>query len=232
MPNTPYGKSTLPRHCFLLCSFMAHKHNMSLGGYLAASKKVFSSSMCFYPHQTLEARCLVVCRHIARRHHISVEEYIEHHAEAIACELISQQKQERKARRHLISERLCSFSLSAFLYCGLACLVFLIVHQIFFAAPSAPPRADDVPAARMPDSLSQSVVDKDTPAKKQNSGKHSSGGNGAALGNRAADGYAYVPTKGGTKYHSLDTCSAMDSPLYVTLADAIAYGYGPCGKCW
>jgi hypothetical protein len=42
----------------------------------------------------------------------------------------------------------------------------------------------------------------------------------------------WIPTKGGTKYHSRSSCSGMDDPDQVTVTDAVARGFTKCKKCW
>jgi hypothetical protein len=42
----------------------------------------------------------------------------------------------------------------------------------------------------------------------------------------------WIPTKGGTKYHSRSSCSGMDDPDEVTVTDAVARGFTKCKKCW
>lgn len=42
----------------------------------------------------------------------------------------------------------------------------------------------------------------------------------------------WVPTKGGTKYHRRSGCSGMEDPVQVTLDEAKAMGFEPCGKCY
>lgn len=42
----------------------------------------------------------------------------------------------------------------------------------------------------------------------------------------------WIPTHGGTKYHSKSTCSNMDDPEEVTLEEAKAMGFTPCGRCY
>ena len=41
----------------------------------------------------------------------------------------------------------------------------------------------------------------------------------------------WIPTKGGTKYHSKSSCSNMDGPLYVTISEAIQKGFTACKRC-
>ena len=41
----------------------------------------------------------------------------------------------------------------------------------------------------------------------------------------------WIPTKGGTKYHTHAGCSNMDDPNYVTQAKAESLGFTPCKRC-
>ena len=41
----------------------------------------------------------------------------------------------------------------------------------------------------------------------------------------------WIPTNGGTKYHSRSNCSNMKDPIQVDLADAKAQGFTPCKRC-
>lgn len=63
----------------------------------------------------------------------------------------------------------------------------------------------------------------------------SSGGGGSSV---IVPGYedsvgnlVWVPTNGGTKYHSKSSCSNMDDPMQVTVEHAEANGYTPCKRC-
>lgn len=42
----------------------------------------------------------------------------------------------------------------------------------------------------------------------------------------------WIPTDGGTKYHSYSGCSGMENPKEVTEEEAISEGFSQCGKCW
>ncbi len=42
----------------------------------------------------------------------------------------------------------------------------------------------------------------------------------------------WIPTKGGKKYHCMAECSQMGGPVQVTVTEAIAVGFKPCGKCY
>lgn len=47
-----------------------------------------------------------------------------------------------------------------------------------------------------------------------------------------ADVYVWIPTNGGTKYHSNPNCSGMKNPEQVTLNTAIGRGFTACKKCY
>ena len=42
----------------------------------------------------------------------------------------------------------------------------------------------------------------------------------------------WIPTKGGTKYHSKSSCSNMDNPEKVTKSQAESLGFTPCKRCY
>ena len=42
----------------------------------------------------------------------------------------------------------------------------------------------------------------------------------------------WIPTNGGTKYHSHSGCSNMKNPRQVSRNEAESLGYEPCKKCW
>lgn len=42
----------------------------------------------------------------------------------------------------------------------------------------------------------------------------------------------WIPTNGGSKYHSKSSCSGMDGPIQVTISEAEKQGFTPCGKCY
>lgn len=42
----------------------------------------------------------------------------------------------------------------------------------------------------------------------------------------------WIPTKGGKKYHSKETCSNMEDPEQVTKDEAEDLGFTPCKKCY
>ena len=42
----------------------------------------------------------------------------------------------------------------------------------------------------------------------------------------------WIPTHGGTKYHTDQTCRPMIDPVQVTISEAERLGYEPCGVCF
>ena len=42
----------------------------------------------------------------------------------------------------------------------------------------------------------------------------------------------WIPTGGGTKYHSYSSCSNMSNPSQVPLSKAIAKGFTACKRCY
>ena len=60
----------------------------------------------------------------------------------------------------------------------------------------------------------------------------SGGGTGVTVPQpETGDNLVWVPTKGGTKYHTSAGCSGMIDPIQVTLETALANGYEPCKRC-
>lgn len=49
--------------------------------------------------------------------------------------------------------------------------------------------------------------------------------------NEQVENGVWVPTQGGTKYHSKSSCSNMVDPIQVSLETAKKNGYTPCGRC-
>ncbi len=51
--------------------------------------------------------------------------------------------------------------------------------------------------------------------------------------NKKGSGWlVWIPTDGGTRYHSHEKCSGMYNPIQVTEQEAIDRGFSRCGKCW
>lgn len=54
----------------------------------------------------------------------------------------------------------------------------------------------------------------------------------AAVADTGSGMMVWIPTKGGTKYHSHSSCSGMKGPEQVTLETALARGFTACKKCY
>lgn len=63
------------------------------------------------------------------------------------------------------------------------------------------------------------------------SSNNSSDSGSSSSGTSATDGMVWIPTKGGTKYHTRSNCSGMEDPRYVTKEEAEALDFTPCKKC-
>ena len=50
--------------------------------------------------------------------------------------------------------------------------------------------------------------------------------------NYVSETMVWIPTHGGTKYHSKSSCSKMIDPIQVTKSEAINQGFEPCGRCY
>lgn len=46
------------------------------------------------------------------------------------------------------------------------------------------------------------------------------------------NGNVWIPTKGGTKYHTHEGCSSMIDPVSVSLEEAQQQGFTPCKHCY
>ena len=52
-----------------------------------------------------------------------------------------------------------------------------------------------------------------------------------AAADPSAEEMVWIPTNGGTKYHSRASCSNMKDPQQVPLSEAKAQGFTPCKRC-
>ena len=61
----------------------------------------------------------------------------------------------------------------------------------------------------------------------------SSGGSGVTVPEHeeTGDNLVWVPTNGGTKYHSKPSCSGMKDPIQVSVETALENGYTACKRC-
>ncbi len=54
---------------------------------------------------------------------------------------------------------------------------------------------------------------------------------GAKDPNASSERMVWIPTNGGTKYHTKSSCSNMKNPIQVTLSEAISMGFSACKRC-
>lgn len=54
----------------------------------------------------------------------------------------------------------------------------------------------------------------------------------ATVGGESGQIMVWIPTNGGTKYHSNSSCSSMEDPMYVTLDEAKSLGFTACKRCY
>ena len=58
-----------------------------------------------------------------------------------------------------------------------------------------------------------------------------SSNNSSSSSSTRSEKTVWIPTNGGHKYHSKASCSKMIDPIQVTVSEAIAMGFEPCGRC-
>lgn len=91
--------------------------------------------------------------------------------------------------------------------------------------------------ATQPDQAETGLPDGDEPTKpEENPPADEDHQNGTSVTTPAAEEtegeLVWVPTNGGTKYHSKPGCSNMKNPMQVSVETAVANGYEPCKKCY
>ena len=61
---------------------------------------------------------------------------------------------------------------------------------------------------------------------------HSQSGAGVTIpAPEQGENLVWIPTNGGTKYHTNAKCCNMKNPIQVTLETALANGFTPCKRC-
>ena len=78
-----------------------------------------------------------------------------------------------------------------------------------------------------------SEVTKTDSSQTQSNGGNSTGNSGVTVPNQEENkgNLVWVPTNGGTKYHSKSSCSGMKNPMQVSVETAKSNGYTPCARC-
>lgn len=96
------------------------------------------------------------------------------------------------------------------------------------------PTSDTVSGAEAPVPARAEPADGSSTASPGGSG---SGSGGSTSGSvtvpepETGENLVWVPTNGGTKYHTYAGCSNMKNPIQVTLETAVANGFTPCKRC-
>lgn len=92
------------------------------------------------------------------------------------------------------------------------------------------PNSNSIPSAQQPTQQHESTLSDHS---EENGNGTSSGGTGVTVPQQEETGanLVWVPTNGGTKYHSKASCSGMNEPIQVSLDTAIANGYTACKRC-
>lgn len=73
----------------------------------------------------------------------------------------------------------------------------------------------------------------ETSSQTQSNGGNSTGNSGVTVPKQEENkgNLVWVPTNGGTKYHSKSSCSGMKNPMQVSVETAKSNGYTPCARC-
>ncbi len=74
----------------------------------------------------------------------------------------------------------------------------------------------------------------ETAPQTQSNGNNSTGNSNVTVPSQeeSTGNLVWVPTNGGTKYHSKSSCSNMKDPIQVSPETAKSNGYTPCGRCY
>lgn len=96
------------------------------------------------------------------------------------------------------------------------------------------PEEPSAAAAKEPDAQASAPVEPKNTA--EGSADHSGNSGGSSGGvtvpePESGENLVWIPTNGGTKYHSKSGCSNMKNPIQVTLETAVANGFTPCKRC-
>lgn len=99
------------------------------------------------------------------------------------------------------------------------------------SSEDAAPEADSAPAASAPASSVEQAASSEAAAVVP-AAPSSQAASEPPAESEAQAVMVWIPTHGGTKYHRFSTCSGMDDPEQVTLEEAQARGFTPCGRCY
>ena len=116
------------------------------------------------------------------------------------------------------------------------------VTSVSTAAPTLSPTNSPVPTLEPTEAPTPTPTDEPTPEPTEGSSPtpaptETPTPEPTAAQNQAAQStgnqtLVWIPTHGGSKYHSRSSCSQMVDPLQVTVDEAIAQGFTPCKRCY
>ena len=89
------------------------------------------------------------------------------------------------------------------------------------------------PTVTTPTPASTTAPVTSTPSAQPSSGTGGTQGGGVSVPSPESGGnLVWIPTNGGTRYHSHSGCSGMIDPIQVSVETALANGFTRCGRCW
>lgn len=91
------------------------------------------------------------------------------------------------------------------------------------AEPAAPEEIAEEAAEPAADTAGESASD--------HAGHSQSGAGVTVPAPEQGENLVWIPTNGGTKYHTSAKCCNMKNPIQVTLETALANGFTPCKRC-
>ena len=92
--------------------------------------------------------------------------------------------------------------------------------------PEEPPAE---PAA--PEEIAEPAADTAGESASDHAGHSQSGAGVTVPAPEQGENLVWIPTNGGTKYHTNAKCCNMKNPIQVTLETALANGFTPCKRC-
>lgn len=95
--------------------------------------------------------------------------------------------------------------------------------------PPAAQDAESAPAAELPDEPPAAEAAGESAS--DHAGHSQSSAGVSVPAPEQGENLVWIPTNGGTKYHTSAKCCNMKNPIQVTLETALANGFTPCKRC-
>ena len=96
------------------------------------------------------------------------------------------------------------------------------------ALPEEPPAA---PAQDAAEEIAEPAAEAAGESASDHAGHSQSGAGVTVPAPEQGENLVWIPTNGGTKYHTSAKCCNMKNPIQVTLETALANGFTPCKRC-